>query len=65
MNSKFIVFVDACYSGALMDGSRSAASHFLEQLRRTKNGMILYASSASDTKSKENEEWKNGAFTKA
>lgn len=65
VNSKFIVFVDACYSGALMDGSRSAASHFLEQLRRTKNGMILYASSASDTKSKENEEWKNGAFTKA
>ena len=65
VNSKFIVFVDACYSGALMDGSRSATSHFLEQLRRTKNGMILYASSASDTKSKEKEEWKNGAFTKA
>jgi len=66
INSKFIVLVDACYSGALMGGDRSAAtSHFVEQLRRTKNGMIMYASSASDTKSKENEEWKNGAFTKA
>jgi len=66
INSKLIVFVDACYSGALMGGNRSAAgSHFMEQLRRTKNGMVMYASSASDTKSKENEEWKNGAFTKS
>ena len=66
INGKLIVFVDACYSGALMGGSRSAASnHFVEQLRRTKNGMVMYASSASDTKSKENEDWKNGAFTKA
>ena len=66
INSKLIVFVDACYSGALMGGNRSAAgSHFMEQLRRTKNGMVMYASSASDTKSKENEDWKNGAFTKS
>ena len=66
INGKLIVFVDACYSGALMGGNRSAASnHFVEQLRRTKNGMVMYASSASDSKSKENEDWKNGAFTKA
>ena len=66
INGKLIVFVDACYSGALMGGNRSVASnHFVEQLRRTKNGMVMYASSASDTKSKENEDWKNGAFTKA
>jgi len=66
INGKLIVFVDACYSGALMGGNRSAASsHFVEQLRRTKNGMVMYASSASDTKSKENEDWQNGAFTKA
>ena len=66
INGKLIVFVDASYAGALMGGNRSAASnHFVEQLRRTKNGMVMYASSASDTKSKENEDWKNGAFTKA
>ena len=66
INSKLIVFADACYSAALLEGSRSAAAtHFLEQLRRTKNGMLLYASSASDTKSKEDPEWGNGAFTKA
>jgi len=64
INSKFIVFVDACYSGALLGGSRSAGAHFIEQLRRAKNGTILYASSASDTKSKEDETWENGAFTK-
>lgn len=66
INCKLVVFVDACYSGALMDGNRSAATnHFIEQLRRAKNGTILYASSSSDTKSKEDDTWKNGAFTKA
>lgn len=66
INCKFIVFADACYSAALIEGNRSAAtSHFIEQLRRTKNGMLLYASSASDTKSKEDPAWGNGAFTKA
>ena len=66
INCKLIVFADACFSAALLEGSRSAAaSHFVEQLRRTKNGIMLYASSASDTKSKEDAEWGNGAFTKA
>lgn len=66
INCKFIVFTDACYSAALFEGNRSAAaSHFVEQLRRTKNGMMLFASSASDTKSKEDSSWGNGAFTKA
>ena len=66
INCKLIVFADACYSAALFEGNRSAATtHFLEQLRRAKNGTMLYASSASDTKSKENPEWGNGAFTKA
>lgn len=66
INCKLIVFADACYSAALFEGNRSAvAEHFLEQLRRTKNGTMLYASSASDTKSKEDPSWGNGAFTKA
>lgn len=66
INCKMIVFADACYSAALFEGNRSAAtSHFLEQLRSAKNGTMLYASSASDTKSKEDPEWGNGAFTKA
>lgn len=66
INGKFIAFVDACYSGALLEGTRSAAtSHFIEQLKRSKNGMLLYASSSSDTKSCEDESWGNGAFTKA
>lgn len=66
INCKLIVFADACYSAALFEGNRSAATtHFLEQLRRAKNGTMLYASSASDTKSKEDPEWGNGAFTKA
>lgn len=66
INCKLVVFADACYSAGLFEGNRSAATtHFVEQLRRTKNGMMLYASSASDTKSKEDPSWGNGAFTKA
>ena len=66
INCKLVVFADACYSAGLFEGNRSAAaSHFIEQLRRTKNGTMLYASSASDTKSKEDPAWGNGAFTKA
>lgn len=66
IHCKLIVFADACYSAALLEGNRSAATiHFVEQLRRTKNGMMLYASSASNTKSKEDPSWGNGAFTKA
>lgn len=66
IHCKLIVFADACYSAALLDGYRSAAtSHFIEQLRRSKNGMVLYASSSGDTKSKEDLAWGNGAFTKA
>lgn len=66
INCKLVVFADACYSAGLFEGNRSAAtSHFIEQLRRTKNGTLLYASSASDTKSKEDPSWGNGAFTKA
>lgn len=66
IHGKLIAFVDACYSGALFEGGRSAATtHFIEQLKRSKNGMLLYASSSSDTKSREDESWENGAFTKA
>lgn len=64
IDGKFIVFLDACYSGAL--GERSAGgADFADQLRRVRNGMLLYASSAGDTKSREDESWKNGAFTRA
>ena len=66
INSKFVVFADACYSAGLLEGNRSAAAeHFVEQLRRSKNGMLFYASSSGDTKSKEDPTWGNGAFTKA
>lgn len=64
IDSKFIVLVDACFSGALGSTDRSVSNHFAEQLRRTRNGMMLYASSAADTKSKEDQNWGNGAFTK-
>lgn len=66
IRGKFVIFTDACYSAALMEGNRSAATdHFIEQLRRSRDGVFLIASSSADTKSKEDDAWSNGAFTKA
>lgn len=58
---KFVVFVDACYAGSLGNDSPSS---FAMQLNRAKNGIMIYASSSSDTKSREDERWKNGIFTR-
>ena len=66
INSKLVIFVDACYSGGLLSGQRpAAATPCIEPLRRTQNGILPSASSASDTKSNEDPTWGNGAFTKA
>ena len=63
VNGKLITFTDACYSAQL--GMRSAATDFAQQLRNARKGMMLFASSAADTMSREDDEWQNGAFTKA
>lgn len=65
VSGKVILFIDACYSAALLQNTRSASTeHFIEQLNRAGNGMIMYASSSADTKSREDNKWQNGIFTK-
>ncbi|MCH4156337.1 MAG: caspase family protein [Muribaculaceae bacterium] len=65
VSGKVILFIDACYSAALLQNTRSASTeHFIEQLNRAGNGMIMYASSSADTKSREDNNWQNGVFTK-
>lgn len=62
INGKFISFTDACYS-AQMDNVMS--SSFAAQMRRSRNDMVAFSSSEADSRSREDESWQNGAFTKA
>ena len=69
IRGKVVVFADACYSGALLQGRRSVSSldmqKVVSEMNRAKPGRYIYASSEDDTVSNELPEWKNGAFTKA
>ena len=64
ISGKVLLFVDACYSGAIYQTRSAAAEHFVEQLTRSGDGKIMYASSSADTKSREDDKWQNGVFTK-
>ena len=64
ISGKVLLFVDACYSGAVYQTRSAAAEHFVEQLTRSGEGKIMYASSSADTKSREDDKWQNGVFTK-
>jgi hypothetical protein len=65
VSGKVVLFIDACYSAAIYQNTRSAAAeHFVEQLSRAGDGIVMYASSSADTKSREDERWQNGVFTK-
>ena len=69
IRGKVVVFADACYSGALLQGRRSVSSldmqKVVSEMNRAKPGRYIYASSEDDTVSNELPEWENGAFTKA
>ncbi len=62
---KVIVFVDACYSGSLLKGTRNAMENTVIEMKFAKPGYYFYASSQEDVVSRELNEWGNGAFTKA
>ena len=62
-----LLFIDACHSGSA--GSRSfsdaSASIFMNDLIEASSGMEIFASCSDHEFSYEDDEWKNGAFTKA
>jgi len=64
---KALFFVDTCHSGNVMGARRGAAdiAGMVNELARTENGVVVFASSTGSQYSQESDEWQNGAFTKA
>ena len=67
INCKLLVFIDACYSGKLLEGYRGTVSseNFFREMNSTPNGTCIYTSSSKDVKSRESAEHKHGIFTQA
>ena len=67
IDCKLLVFIDACYSGKLLEGYRGSVSseNFFREMNNTPNGTCIYTSSNKDVKSKESTKYKHGVFTQA
>jgi uncharacterized caspase-like protein len=69
VGGKVLVFLDTCYSGDVLPGSkapvRTSQDKFANELADAKNGVVVFASSTGDQLSWEDSSWGNGAFTKA
>jgi Caspase domain/WD domain, G-beta repeat len=66
---RVMIFVDTCHSGNVMGKAmpRQArdATHAINDLASSENGLVVFASSTGGQFSQENPAWGNGAFTKA
>ncbi len=66
---RVMIFVDTCHSGNVMGKTmpRQArdATHAINDLASSENGLVVFASSTGGQFSQENPAWGNGAFTKA
>ncbi len=66
---KVVVFMDACHSGLLMQESLRRGTPditgIINELISAENGAVVFSSSTGRQYSLENEEWGNGAFSKA
>jgi hypothetical protein len=70
IGGKKIFFIDTCFSGAILPGSRAVSTQpnvdkFANELRVAHNGLVVFTSSSGNELSQEKPEWMNGAFTKA
>ncbi|MBO7317722.1 MAG: caspase family protein [Bacteroidales bacterium] len=67
IDCKLLVFIDACYSGKLLEGYRGSVSseNFFREMNSTPNGTCIYTSSSKEVKSRESAEHKHGIFTQA
>jgi WD40 repeat protein len=69
MAGKTLFFFDTCYSAGIL-GARGSdfqpdVDKFANELRAAENGVVVFTSSTGSQLSLENDEWKNGVFTKA
>jgi hypothetical protein len=69
VGGKVLVFLDTCYSGDVLPGSKAplqpSQDKFANELAAAENGVVVFASSTGNQPSWENPKWGNGAFTKA
>ncbi|BBM86191.1 caspase family protein [Candidatus Uabimicrobium amorphum] len=64
--AKTVFFVDTCRSGGILSGKRIDIDSQIQKLSSSKSkDLVIFASSAGQQLSLENQEWGNGAFTKA
>jgi hypothetical protein len=64
---KALFFVDTCHAGNVMGGRRGLndITGIINELTSAENGAVVFASSTGRQYSLENDDWQNGAFTKA
>ena len=64
---KSLFFVDTCHAGNVIgDGRRSADMNaVVNELASAENGVVVFSSATGREYALENEQWGNGAFTKA
>jgi hypothetical protein len=65
LESKAILFSDACHSGGAFKTRSALSSSVIDQLSSIEDGAFSFASSTGAQKSIENSTWENGAFTEA
>ncbi len=65
---KALLFVDTCHSGNVMGSRRGGSADInavVNELASSENGAVVFASSTGKQYSLEDDNWGNGAFTKA
>ncbi len=65
---KTLLFLDTCHAGNVLGGTRRTAldiTGVINELTSAESGVVVFAASAGQQYSLENEKWGNGAFTKA
>jgi hypothetical protein len=68
MGGKTLFFFDTCYSAGVLGkspGFHPDVDKFANELRAAENGVVVFASSTGNQLSREDDQWKNGAFTRA
>lgn len=69
MAGKVLVFLDSCHAGNVLSPYRARGttdtSAFVSELLNAGSALVVFAAATGRQTSKENDEWQNGAFTKA
>lgn len=68
LRGRALMFVDTCYAGGALGTFKSASrelASFANDMASSENGVVVFASSTGRQLSEENDEWGNGAFTRA